>query len=145
MKTRQRKRRTRATKSSRGTVVTTRAAISPPSPTAAGYTPGADYGAWLDDYEWTHAATLTYRYDTPPEPALHEVRAYQSRLEQRAQGPVTYVAVAELTHPRAAHVHALLAVENVPVEAAVAAWRAGHSQVKRYRRGGRAARYLAKT
>ena len=119
--------------------------MAPPLTPPGGICTPAEYGDWLDQYEWTHTATLTNRRPTRADVAVEHVPAWVRSLEQRAQGPVGWVAVAEQKHHGEAHLHVVLYAENLTVKLVERAWRRGHTEVELYRPGGRWAYYVAKT
>ena len=102
------------------------------------------WGELLGRYDWTHAATLTFRHATSGQNAMRESRRFIRRLEQRSEGAVAWFVAAEETYPGAAHLHAALRVQNLSTPAIKSAWTAGISQINQYGRHRGWAYYMSK-
>ena len=62
----------------------------------------------LESYEWSHVATLTFKFDAAPWKAMHEFYQWVRHLERRTQHKVHWFVVMERTHVDAVHLHAFL-------------------------------------
>jgi len=98
----------------------------------------------LESYEWSHVATLTFKYDAAPWKAMHEFYQWVRHLDRRTQHKVYFFVVMERTHADAVHLHAFLNVVGDNDYLWDRSWRPGLSKVERYRPGGGWAGYITK-
>ena len=89
------------------------------------------WAAWLGDFRWTHALTLTFRRQHGPTAARLALGRFFRDLGRRASSTVPWFFVLEQTHSGQLHAHALIQAELMPSEVK-AAWQPGQSKVERF-------------
>ena len=89
------------------------------------------WGDWLGEFEWTHAATLTFRGPRTLEAARRAVQRHLRDLARRVHRKVSWFWVMERTHQGHIHIHALV---DVPLTSANVrqSWQGGRAKVERY-------------
>jgi hypothetical protein len=104
------------------------------------------WGDFLDQYQWDFFVTLTTRFDRSPAEVEYALkRGFLRTLAQVAQGRVSWFYSIEHDFGVRPHAHLLIASQApVPRDSVARAWPHGVSDVQAYRRGGKAASYVAK-
>jgi hypothetical protein len=102
---------------------------------------------YIASHRWDYYCTLTFRFDVTESIGAKEFEdGFITRLQQRSQGKVLYVAVSARNWDEGrVHVHSLLRLV-VPVGAPQvrAAWRAGYAAIEPFVPRGGAGAYMAR-
>lgn len=100
----------------------------------------------LQEVDWSHFCTCTFRYATSPDLARREfLEGFVRRLEQRAQKRVEWYYVIETSPGGVVHLHALLGqTDHLPTVGMRQAWKKGITSIQRYDPSRGAARYVTK-
>ena len=83
---------------------------------------GKAYATFLRDFEWSHAATLTFSNALHPERAVREIGPFVRDLGRRSGSPVRWFMVVEDTYEGRAHLHGLLNVRHLTIEEILESW-----------------------
>lgn len=99
---------------------------------------GASWGGWLQEFDWAHYFTLTFRFSKSPEVAKRAFDVFVRRLEQRAYNRVEWFRVIERSPSGMVHIHGLLGqTRHLPINRVQESWKCGITSIQRYdpRRG----------
>lgn len=105
----------------------------------------AAWAAWLQEREWSHYCTLTFRFAISVERATRDFEQFVRRLNKYADNRIDWASVLETSPGDLIHLHALVGqTDHLTVARVEQAWKSGITQIRRYdpRRG--AARYMTK-
>lgn len=102
-----------------------------------------EFGDWLGQWNWTHFATLTFRYPASEASGRAQFLRWIRRLQQRSGGPVGWFYAFERGLGGSLHLHALVEA-HLPPKAVQATWSGGRAEVVPYDRDRGARYYIAK-
>ena len=101
------------------------------------------WGNWLGAFEWDHFSTLTFSTPASPHTAMHRLRQWTRRLDQRAGHAIDLFYVLERGPGGLLHLHALTAgTARIGTSALSASWPNGRSDVSEYDPSRGAAHYV---
>jgi hypothetical protein len=107
------------------------------------------WGRYLQQFEWTHVLTLTYRCEASPERARRDfVDGFVRRAAFEAAQPVRWFYVLEGGDDvgRRLHIHAFVSgTAHLPIVRLECAWREGFTDIHAYDASRGAAFYVVKT
>ena len=104
------------------------------------------WGDWLDEFEWDHVCTVTFRAKVGKEAAVKAVQNWLRFLDRIAQCPVRHFVVMEAGSVGGrTHFHGLVrGTKGLKGRALARSWRHGRSKIEKYIRGAGGTHYVAK-
>jgi len=107
----------------------------------------ADYGSWLNEYQWDYFVTLTTRHPGSERSLTKEFKdCFVRRLDKVAQRSISWFYVVEYSANREPHLHVLLwANGKLSRRQLETAWKLGYTEVRAYDRSLGGTYYVTKT